>query len=119
MRNIDLGFKKIKTIYHIADVHIRNLKRHDEYKEVFQKLYSDIKKRGTKDAIIYLAGDIAHAKLELSPELVKEISAFLRECSELCPTFLIAGNHDCNLNNIHRLDALSPIVDGLNLPNLY
>jgi DNA repair exonuclease SbcCD ATPase subunit/DNA repair exonuclease SbcCD nuclease subunit len=119
MRNIDLGFNKIKTIYHIADVHIRNLKRHEEYKQVFNKLYSDIKQRGTKDAIIYLAGDIAHAKLELSPELVKEISAFLRECSELCPTFLIAGNHDCNLNNIHRLDALSPIVDGLNLPNLY
>lgn len=119
MRNIDLGLKVVKTIYHIADVHIRNLKRHEEYKEVFNKLYDDIKKRGTKDAIIYLAGDIAHAKLEMSPELVKEISAFLRQCSNLAPTFLIAGNHDCNLNNIHRLDALTPIVDGLNLPNLY
>ena len=119
MRNIDLGIDKVKTIYHIADVHIRNLKRHDEYKIVFNRLYEDIKKRGTDNSIIYLAGDIAHAKLEMSPELVKEISNFLRECSNLAPTFLIAGNHDCNLNNISRLDALSPIVDGLNLPNLY
>jgi DNA repair exonuclease SbcCD ATPase subunit/DNA repair exonuclease SbcCD nuclease subunit len=119
MRNIDLGIDKVKTIYHIADVHIRNLKRHEEYKIVFNRLYEDIKKRGTDNSIIYLAGDIAHAKLEMSPELVKEISNFLRECSNLAPTFLIAGNHDCNLNNISRLDALSPIVDGLNLPNLY
>ena len=118
MRSIDLGFNKIKTIYHIADVHIRNLKRHEEYRDVFSKLYADIKSRGTDEAIIYLAGDIAHAKLEMSPELIKEISDFLRNCSNLAPTFLIAGNHDCNLNNIHRLDCLSPIVNGLNLPNL-
>ena len=71
MRNIDLGIDKVKTIYHIADVHIRNLKRHDEYKIVFNRLYEDIKKRGTDNSIIYLAGDIAHAKLEMSTELVK------------------------------------------------
>ena len=119
MRNIDLGFSKIKTIYHIADVHIRNLKRHEEYRQVFSKLYEDIKSRGTDEAIIYLAGDIAHAKLEMSPELVKEISEFFKECSNLAPTFLIAGNHDCNLNNKSRLDALTPIVNALNHPNLF
>jgi hypothetical protein len=56
MRNIDLGIDKVKIIYHIADVHIRNLKRHDEYKIVFNRLYEDIKKRGTDNSIIYLAG---------------------------------------------------------------
>ena len=32
-------------IAHIADTHIRNLKFHDEYKMVFQKLYLDLKKK--------------------------------------------------------------------------
>jgi DNA repair exonuclease SbcCD ATPase subunit/3',5'-cyclic AMP phosphodiesterase CpdA len=109
---------KIKRIYHIADIHIRNLKRHQEYREVFDRLFDDIKKRGVEDSLIYLAGDLAHAKLEMSPELVNEINYFLKRCSELTHTILIAGNHDCNLNNVGRLDVLSPIVDALNLPNL-
>ena len=29
----------INKIYHVADVHIRNVKRHKEYKEVFNRLY--------------------------------------------------------------------------------
>ena len=109
---------KLKRIYHIADIHIRNLKRHQEYREVFNRLFEDIKKRGTDDSLIYLAGDLAHAKLEMSPELLNEINYFLKKCCELCPTILIAGNHDCNLNNVGRLDVLSPIVEALDLPNL-
>lgn len=109
---------KLKRIYHIADIHIRNLKRHQEYREVFNRLFDDIKNRGTEDSLIYLAGDLAHAKLEMSPELLNEINYFLKKCCELCPTILIAGNHDCNLNNVGRLDVLSPIVEALDLPNL-
>ena len=109
---------KLKRIYHVADIHIRNLKRHQEYREVFDRLFEDIKKRGTEDSLIYLAGDLAHAKLEMSPELVNEINYFLKRCCELAPTILIAGNHDCNLNNVGRLDVLSPIVEALSLPNL-
>ncbi len=109
---------KLKRIYHIADIHIRNLKRHTEYREVFDRLFNDIKVRGTEDSLIYLAGDLAHAKLEMSPELLNEINYFLKKCCELCPTILIAGNHDCNLNNVGRLDVLSPIVEALDLPNL-
>ena len=109
---------KLKRIYHVADIHIRNLKRHQEYREVFDRLFEDIKKRGVEDSLIYLAGDLAHAKLEMSPELVNEINYFLKRCCELAPTILIAGNHDCNLNNVGRLDVLSPIVEALSLPNL-
>ena len=109
---------KLKKIYHIADIHIRNLKRHQEYREVFDRLFNDIKQKGTEDSLIYLAGDLAHAKLEMSPELLNEINYFLKKCCELCPTILIAGNHDCNLNNAGRLDVLTPIVEALDLPNL-
>jgi DNA repair exonuclease SbcCD ATPase subunit len=110
---------KLKRIYHIADVHIRNVKRHKEYRQVFEKMFEEICQRGTEDSIIYLAGDIAHAKLEMSPELLKEISWLFTECSKLCTTILITGNHDCNMNNLDRLDVLTPIVEALDLPNFH
>jgi len=109
----------LKRIYHIADIHIRNVKRHKEYRQVFEKMFEEIRKRGTEDSIIYLAGDIAHAKLEMSPELLKEISWLFTECSKLCETILITGNHDCNMNNLDRLDVLTPIVEALDLPNFH
>jgi len=109
----------LKKIYHIADVHIRNVKRHKEYRQVFEKMFAEIRQRGTDDAIIYLAGDIAHAKLEMSPELVREISWLFTECAKLAPTILITGNHDCNMNNLDRIDVLTPIVEALNLENFH
>jgi DNA repair exonuclease SbcCD nuclease subunit len=109
----------LKRIYHIADIHIRNVKRHKEFRGVFEKMFEEIRSRGTEDSIIYLAGDIAHAKLEMSPELVKEISWLFTECTKHCPTILIAGNHDCNMNNSDRLDVLTPIVEALNLENFH
>jgi DNA repair exonuclease SbcCD ATPase subunit len=82
-------------------------------------MFEEIRQRGTENSLIYLAGDIAHAKLEMSPELVKEISWLFTECTKHCPTILIAGNHDCNMNNSDRLDVLTPIVEALNLENFW
>lgn len=117
-KSIDLGFE-IEYIYHLADIHIRNLKRHKEYRKVFTSFFKQVRKDKRKNKVIYLAGDIAHAKTEMSPELVREINWLLIECCKLAPTLLIAGNHDCNMNNKSRLDVLSPIVDSLGLDNLY
>lgn len=105
---------KVEKIYHLADLHIRNLKRHKEYREVFKKFLTNVDNDNIENSIIYLAGDIAHAKTEMSPELVREISWFLTECANRKHTFLITGNHDCNLNNNYRLDVLTPIVENLN-----
>ena len=110
---------KLKRIYHIADIHIRNVQRHKEYRQVFEKMFEEIRKRGTEDSIIYLAGDIAHAKLEMSPELVNEINWLFTECAKHCTTILITGNHDCNMNNLDRMDVLTPIVDALKLENFH
>ena len=103
----------VEKIYHLADLHIRNLKRHKEYREVFQKFLNNVDKDNIENSVIYLAGDIAHAKTEMSPELIREISWFLTECANRKHTFLITGNHDCNLNNNYRLDVLTPIVENL------
>tara|TARA_R110002153_G_scaffold62551_1_gene168267 strand:- start:7168 stop:10344 length:3177 start_codon:yes stop_codon:yes gene_type:complete len=119
LNKVDIGFKNIKCIAHIADVHIRNLRRHKEYKQVFRKLYKDLKDNLPENSLIYLAGDIAHAKTEMSPELIEMTSELFTKLSKIAPTILIAGNHDCNLNNKNRLDALSPIVDSLRLDNFH
>ena len=37
MKKIDIGFENIECIAHIADIHIRNLRRHKEYRQVFRK----------------------------------------------------------------------------------
>jgi len=109
----------INKVYHLADLHIRNLQRHKEYRLVFKKFLKQVKQDKIEDSVIYIAGDIAHAKTEMSPELIKEISWFLTECSKLRETIIITGNHDCNLNNSHRLDVLSPIVENLNNPRIH
>jgi DNA repair exonuclease SbcCD ATPase subunit/DNA repair exonuclease SbcCD nuclease subunit len=119
MQFIDIGIKKIDKIFHIADVHIRNVNRHKEYSDVFKKLYSYIQKNKTDDSLIYVAGDIVHAKTDMSPELIEMTSGFFRSLADIAPTIIITGNHDCNLNNSNRLDALSPIVKALKHKNIH
>ena len=119
MQTINIGIEKIDKIFHIADVHVRNVNRHKEYNEVFKRLYTYIRKNKTANSIIYVAGDVVHAKTDMSPELVHMVSDFFKSLSDIAPTILITGNHDCNLNNSNRLDALSPIVRALNHPNLH
>ena len=110
---------KIEKIYHLADIHIRNLQRHKEYRDVFQKFLDNVKTDGIENSVIYIAGDIAHAKTEMSPELIDQISWFLLECAKLREVVVIAGNHDCNLNNKSRLDVLTPIVQNINNPKIH
>ena len=119
IKKIDIGISKIDRIYHVADVHVRNLKRHKEYRIVFNRLYNYIKRTKTANSIIYLAGDIVHSKTDLSPESVDLVSEFFTRCADLAPTIIITGNHDCNLNNSYRLDAITPIVNAINHPNIY
>jgi DNA repair exonuclease SbcCD ATPase subunit len=119
---ISVPFTKLKSIVHIADVHIRLFRRHEEYESAFERLYQDIRDRqqsGLEDFIIFLGGDIVHAKTDMSPEMVEVTSRFLARIADIAPTLLIAGNHDCNLANTSRLDALTPIVNNLNHKNLY
>ena len=102
---------------HISDTHIRNLKYHTEYKEVFSSLYKRLKEEKV-DYIIH-CGDIAHTKTQISPEFVDLCSDFFRNLAKIAPTYVILGNHDGNLRNFSRLDALSPIVEALDIPTLH
>ena len=118
VNKLKVPFRKLKHIHHISDIQIRNLKRHREYEQVFEGLYKEVKKN-PKNAISYIGGDIAHSKTEMSPELVDQLSRLFKNLADICPLVIIAGNHDCNLNNLNRLDVLTPIVENLNHPNLH
>ena len=102
---------------HISDTHIKNLKYHYEYRIVFEQLYQTLREQEV-DYIVH-CGDIAHTKTQISPEFVEMCSDFFRSLAEIAPTYIILGNHDGNLKNSSRQDALTPIVDALNLPALH
>ena len=46
--------KKIKKIAHLADIHIRKLHRFVEYRDVFDRLYKNLRK--LKPDLIYIGG---------------------------------------------------------------
>ena len=87
-------FDKLKYIHHISDIQIRNLKRHKEYEEVFERTYEEVRKY-PDNAVAYIGGDIAHSKTEMSPELVDQLSRLFKNLADIVPTIIIAGNHDC------------------------
>lgn len=109
---------RVDYIVHLSDVHIRLTKRHEEYREVFGKVYEEVKKTPV-NTLVVIAGDLTHSKVDLSPECVQLMSDLLKSLSDLRPTIVIAGNHDCLLTNTTRLDSLTPVVDNLAHKNLY
>lgn len=104
-------------IAHIGDTHIKNLKHHYEYNVVFEQLYQTL--RDKKVDYILHCGDLAHTKTQLSPEYFHLASSFLKNLADIAPVHIILGNHDGNLKNLSRLDAISPVVDSLEHPNLH
>ena len=116
IKHIDTGLEWIDKIYHISDVHIRTLKRHREYREVFRNLFDHIAFDCTGNSIAVVTGDIVHSKLDMSPELIDILVEFFD--GFMIPTVVILGNHDMNLNNMHRTDAISPIINVIKNPNI-
>ena len=102
---------------HLADTHIRNLKYHYEYRAVFEQIYDKLREEEV-DYIIH-CGDLAHTKTQLSPEYFEMASHFLKNLADIAPTYIIPGNHDGNLRNSSRQDAITPIVEALEHPNLF
>jgi len=61
---------------HIADTHIKNLKYHYEYKEVFEQLYDKLREEKV-DYIIH-CGDVAHTKHSCRRNSLICVRAFYR-----------------------------------------
>jgi DNA repair exonuclease SbcCD ATPase subunit len=117
VKKCKLKISKLDRIIHISDIHVRNYKRHDEYRRVFHTLYNQLRETIKENDLICLTGDIVHSKTDVSPELFQEVQDLLKNLSEIAPVLMIPGNHDANLNNAHRMDALTPIVNAIDNDN--
>lgn len=108
-------------IAHIADIHYRGtLTRHAEYKEIFKVFFKQLKEQNVDH--VFVAGDIFHTKTSgISPEFIEQISWWIKELSKSVKksVHMILGNHDGNLINSARQDAISPIIEALNIPNVF
>ncbi len=107
----------VKKIVHLADIHIRTFRMHDEYLDVFKTLMTDLTnllvdyKR--EEIRIVIAGDLVHQKIVISNEQLLLGTWFLRKLEEIAPVVMIAGNHDLLENNKDRMDSITPMVQFL------
>ena len=112
-------------IAHIADIHIRGISRHSEYREIFRAFAADCKEQRVEH--IAVEGDIFHTKTQgITPEYIELLTWWLKLLADSTlpslngrPTVhLRLGNHDGNLVNSTRQDAVTPVVDALADPRI-
>jgi DNA repair exonuclease SbcCD nuclease subunit len=105
---------KIKKVIHIADIHIRTFRMHDEYGAAFKtflkKIRELVKDYDREEVRIVIAGDYVHQKITISNELLILGTWFLRKLDKIAPVVIIAGNHDLLENNKDRVDSITPMV---------
>jgi len=106
----------IKTIIHYSDLHLKLYKQHLRDKNILEIALKEWKKL-SPDRIVF-TGDFVHSKNQMTPELINLMSWFMTETAKICKCVYIIGNHDFLENNLDRMDAISPVVESLNNPNI-
>ena len=106
----------INKIVHFSDLHIRLFKDHDLYRNILIDMLDRFKDINP-DRIVF-TGDLVHSKNQMTPELIEMVSWILLECAKIAKTIIIPGNHDAVIQNLDRMDALSPIINSLNNKNI-
>ena len=106
----------INKLIHFSDLHVKLFKDHEQYRKILQNAIEQWK--GLNPDRIVFTGDLVHSKNQMTPELIEFVAWILTECANIAKTIIIPGNHDFLVNNIERLDALSPIIDSLNNKNI-
>jgi len=105
----------ITKIIACADIHIPALKGIDELKEILSKFINQCKniinEEGPESVRIVVAGDLLHNKISITNESILAAHWFFSELDKLCKTIVIIGNHDFLMNNMDRVDSLSPLFD--------
>lgn len=106
----------INKIVHFSDLHLRLFKDHDLYRDILRNMMSQFQE--LKPDRIVFTGDLVHSKNQVTPELIEMVVWILTECSKIAKTIIIPGNHDALINNLNRLDTLSPIITSMNNDNV-
>lgn len=113
----------IKKIIHAADIHIPNsMDSKRPYEEMIKNfikaVIGEVKELDSPDeARVVLCGDIFHSKVQASNEARSCLHMMLNYLNKICPTIIVAGNHDCILSNLQRVDSLTPSFEIEN-PNI-
>lgn len=101
----------------MSDIHIRR-DRIEEYKEILEdKLLKKLEEE--EEGLIIIVGDILHEYDSYSPECLEMVCNLIKNLSKIMPLIIIPGNHDANVRNTDRLDALTPIIKILNISNVH
>lgn len=107
----------VKKVIHLADIHLRTMRLHDEYRDVFKTLITDLtellKDYKREEIRVVVAGDLVHQKITISNEQLLLGVWFLRKLEEIGSVIVIAGNHDLLENNKDRMDSITPMVQFL------
>lgn len=117
--NIDIGIPEIKYIIHIADLHIRRNHRIEEYQEVFDNFYNQLKtdyERLKDKTVVICCGDIFHYKTTQRAEGLRLWNKLVKNITSLFPFICILGNHDVDLTSSDT-DWIRPL-DGI-IDNFY
>jgi len=103
----------IRKIAHISDVHLMKTPiRNDEYRSVFDRLYSSLNKN--KPDLIIITGDLMNDYIDLQGEQVVLASEFLNNLSKIALVRVIRGNHDYHRARPNRTDSIEAIVKAIN-----
>ena len=107
----------IEKIAHLADIHIKkSMERHQEYREVFNKLYTDLKKQ-LPDRIV-VVGDIYDNFIDIEGEALILMGDFINSLSNISKTILVTGNHDIrkkHKNRINTIETVLTLIDNTNV----
>ena len=106
----------IKKIIGIGDIHIPNARGLSDIKDVAQTFFGQARKiveeaGGPEFVRIVVAGDLFDMKLDITNEGQLAGHEFLKGLDDICPTIVIAGNHDLNLQNLSKVDSITPIFE--------
>lgn len=105
-------------IAHLADIHVRGLSRHDEYREVFEAFIQQAKSQCVDH--IFIGGDVFHTKTSgISPEYIDFMIWWFNAMASVAEVHVTLGNHDGNLVNLTRQDSITPIVNAVNNPRIH
>ena len=102
---------------HISDIHFRSLKRHEEYFQVFERLFDELQELELD--CIFIGGDIVHSKTQgITPEIIDMLTWWFNSLANIAPVHVILGNHDGLILNEDRQDAITPILSAINNSNI-
>lgn len=108
----------VLRIAHIADIHVRSLSRHAEYKEVFEAFVARCRELQVDH--VFVGGDTFHTKTAgMSPECIDLMCWLFKAMASVAEVHVVLGNHDFNLVNPGRQDAITPIIHALRDPRIH